>query len=312
MNAATRTAYLLIVALCLVASRGVADASPFAARRVPAQARGVVHLNVDKLRSSPIWQVILAKLPDDARARMNKELGEELLKAWEDQGEDVLGVVALSLLAKTRSVTVWSDGAGQSALLIELPLRLGMLGLLEKAKSLKSSIQNGIKLYHIGDDMLVSVVGSTLVVSQLPGPLIATAQLAGGKGKSLASGSLGKLVSARKDVLLAAGVSGPMLESLKASAASLPLPADIRSVQFFSGQKRAIYYGETKLQVESADAATKLAGMMKGLLGLASIGNDDPTVTALLKGLTIKAQGAAVTARVELSEKLLTKLISQN
>jgi hypothetical protein len=91
----------------------------------------------------------------------------------------------------------------------------------------------------------------------------------------------------------------------------LPLPADIRSVHFFAGQKRKLYYGETELSVESADAATQLAGMMKGLLGLASIGNDDPTVAALLKGLTIKTQGAVVRARFELSEKLLTKIISQ-
>jgi hypothetical protein len=297
--------------LVIVAFGAGADAAPFSAKQVPARADAVFHLNVDRLRASSIWKVIVSQLPDEARAQMKKDLGKEVLKAWQGQGDDALQAVTLSLLGKTRGITVWTDGRGRSALLMDLPASVGLLALLQKARTLKSSIQNGVRLYHLGDDMVVSVVGTTLIVSQLPDPVVVTAQLHQGKGKSMANSPLGKRLSSRKDVLVASGVSGKMLESLKASASSLPLPADIRSVHFFAGHKRKLYSAEVELRVESADAATQLAGMMKGLLGLASMGNDDPTVAALLKSLTIKTQGAEVRARVELSESLLTKAIQK-
>jgi hypothetical protein len=308
-----RTSLLLSAALAtlLLAWSGVVSAAPFSASRVPAQADGVAHVDMDKLRASSLWQAILKQLPAEARAGAKKDVSKQILKALEDLGEDGLVAVAGSIMAATQSLTVWGDDNERWALIVELPQASTMMSLVKGAAKLKTSTKQGVTLYHLGDDAFLGVHRNLLIVSEHADAVVTTVRLQNGKGKSLASRKLGKVnASSKKGILFIAGFGGKLLETFKKSAASAALQADIRSVMLYVGESGTTFFAEAEAQVKSAAEASKLAAIATGLLGLASLGNDDPDVATLISGLTIKAKGATLHARLELSDKTVQKFIA--
>jgi hypothetical protein len=308
-----RTPLLIGAALAtiLMAMSSIAAASPFSAARVPAQAEGVAHLDMDKLRASSIWQTVLDQLPKAAQDGTKEDVSKQILKALESMGEEGMIAVAGSIMASTKSITVWGADNDQSALLIELPMASAMMAIVDGAAKLKTSTKKGVKLFHLGDDAFLGVQGNTLIVSENTDAVITSVRVLTGKGKSLASRKLGKLDStSKKGILFVAGFGGKLLEDFKKTAASAALQADIRTVLFFVGEQKGKYFAEAEAQLSTPEEATNLASVATGLLGLASLGNDDPDVATLIAGLTVKAQGSALQARLELSKQTLHKLIA--
>ena len=308
-----RTSLLLSVALAtlLFAWSGVASAAPFAAKRIPAQADGVAHVDMDKLRASSFWQAIVKQLPAEAQAGIKEDVSKQILKSLEDLGEDGLVAVAGSVMAATKSLTVWGDDNDRWALLIELPQASTMMSLVKGAAKFKTTKKKGVTLYHLGDDAFLSVHANILIVSEHADAVVATARVQSGKGKSLTSRKLGKInTSSKKGILFVAGFGGKLLETFKKSAASAALQADIRSVVLFVGEHGGSFFAEAEAQVKSPEEATNLASVATGLLGLASLSNDDPDVATIISGLSIKAKGAALHARLQLSAKTVKKFIA--
>ncbi len=306
------TSLLLTTALTalILAWSGVVSAAPWDAKRVPVQADAVAHVDMNKLRASSFWKVIVKQLPKEAQAGAKEKVSKQILKALEDLGEDGLVAVAGSIMAATQSLTVWGDDKEQWALLIELPNASSMLSLVKDAAKLKTSKKQGVTLYHLGDDAFLSVHQNLLIVSEHKDAVVATTRAQRGQGKSLASRKLGKInASSQKGILFIAGFGGKLLEKFKKKAAAA-LQADIKSVVLYVGENGGSFFAEAEAQVKSAKEATNLASVATGLLSLVSLGNDDPDLATVIAGLSIKAKGSKLHARLELSSKIVQKFIA--
>lgn len=299
------------IAALLLALGSTVNASPFAAKRIPAQADAVAHVDMDKLRASNVWKSILAQLPKEAQAGAKKDVGQQILKALKTLDEDGMMAVAGSIMASTRGLTVWGDDKDQWALLVDLPNASSLMALAKGTSKAKTSIKKGVMLFQLDDNAFLAVHGNTLIVSEHADAVVTTARVLKGQGKSLAARKLGKLnASSKKGILFVAGFGGKLLETFKKSAASAALQADIRSVVLYVGEHGGSYFAEAEAQLTSNEEATNLASVATGLLGLASLGNDDPDLAAMLKSLSIKAKGSVLQARIEIAGTTIHKMIA--
>lgn len=302
---------LLALALARPSS---ASAAPFSAKMIPAQADGIIHLDVEKLRTSKLWRMVRDQLPPEAKpkAQTQSELGTDILSSLQKLGDENMASVAMQLLSNTRSITVWATDNDNWAAIIDLPLAGLMMNAIDSASGIKSITQDGIRLYKLGDDAFVSVSGNILVISQSKKAALVTAKVHRGKGKSLNMKRLGRLdSSASKGIILVAGFGGKLIEEFKKKAASSVFKVGIRSVLFFAGESKGNFFAQADAALDSANTATNLASVATGLIGMVALSEADPEVRALAQSVRITTTDAVLQARIEVPMSTLATIVAK-
>jgi hypothetical protein len=303
----------LVVAIVLLLPSlllpSLAEAAPFSAKRVPAQAEGLIHVDLDKLQSSKLWSVVKGHLPKEVRTGNSSKVSEDLIKAWDTLGEDGIETLVLSMLGRARSLTVWSGPNDDFALMLDMPLASTVLSTALKAGvPLKKTTQSGVDVYEL-DSASLAIQNSTIIVSTSRAPVVITANLLRGKGKSLSNDKLKKLGTARtKGIILVAGFGGKLMETFKKQAASAALKTDIQSILLFAGENNGTFFAEAEANVGSPATATKLGAIATGLLAVVALSSDEPELQKLASALRISNSGSSLTARLELPIKALLDL----
>lgn len=299
-------ALVLVFALLLPST---ADAGAFSAKRIPAQAEGLIHVDLDKLQSSKLWSVVKGHLPKEVRSGDKSKVSEDLIKAWDTLGEDGIETLVLSMLGRARSLTVWSGPNDDFALMVELPLASAVLSTALKAGvPLKKTTHSGIDVYEL-DSASLAIQNNTIIVSTSRAPVVATAKLLRGNGKSLSNDKLKKLGTARtKGIILVAGFGGKLMEAFKKQAASAALKTDIQSILLFAGETNGTFFAEAEANVGSPATASKLGAVATGLLAVVALSGDEPELQKIASALRISSNGSTLTARLELPIKALLDL----
>ncbi len=302
-------AFVVMAALLLPTS---AQAAPFSPKRVPAQAEGLIHIDLERLQSSKLWSVVKGHLPKEVRSGETSKVSKDLTKAWETLGEDGIETLALSMLGRARSLTVWSGANDDFALMLDLPMASAVLSsALDSGVNLKKTTYKGVDVYDL-DSASLAVENSTVIVSSSRDPVVTTANLIRGKGRSLSNEKLRTLGSARSEgIILVAGFGGKLMEAFKKQAASAALKTDIQSILLFAGETNGKFFAEAEATVGSPATATKLGAIATGLLAVVALSGDEPELQKLASALQVTNTGSTLTARLELPIKVLLD-ISKN
>ncbi len=310
-SAVARGLVALAAFLLLLAYAPAAEAGAFQAKRIPARAEGVIHLDLEKLQASKIWPMVAAELPAELRKKGGDaaKVSEDLIRSWKSLDESGIEALAMSMLGQARSLTVWSGAKEEFAVIVELPLAGVALSAAVKAGvPLTKSSQGGVELYQF-DSAFVHASGSTIVVSTAAAPVVTTAKLLRGKGRSLSKDKLGALgASATKGIILVAGFGGELMEAFKKEAASAALKTDIRSMILIAGEHKSKFFMEATATLGSPETATKLQAVVGGLRAVVALSSDEPELKQLLNGLNVTTDGAKLKARLELPLKVLRDL----
>ncbi len=287
----------------------IAEAAPFSAKRVPAQAEGLIHVDLDKLQASNLWSAVKGHLPKEVRSGKSSKVSEDLIKAWDTLGEDGIETLVLSMLGRARSLTVWAGQNDEFALMLELPLASTVLATALKAGvPLKKTTESGVDVYEL-DSATLAIENNTIILSTSRAPVVTTAKLLRGKGKSLSSDKLKTLGTARtKGIILVAGFGGKLMETFKKQAASAALKTDIQSILLFAGEANGKFFAEAEANVGSPATATKLSAIATGLLAVVALSGDEPELQQLASALRISHNDSTLTARLELPIKVLLDL----
>ncbi len=304
-----RKGALALTVACAVLLPSSVGAAPFSPKRVPAQAEGLIHIDLDKLQSSNLWSVVKGHLPQAVQSGDTAKVSEDLIKAWDTLGEDGIETLVLSMLGRARSLTVWAGANDDFALMLELPLASAVLSTALKAGvPLKKTTKGGVDIYEL-DSTSLAIQNNTIILSTKRAPVVKTAKLMRGKGSSLSNEKLKKLGTARNSgIILVAGFGGKLMETFKKQAASAALKTDIQSILLVAGEANGAFFAEAEANVGSPATATKLGAIATGLLAVVALSGDEPELQKLASALRISNSGSTLTARLDLPIKALLDL----
>ncbi len=290
--------------------QGNAHAGPWNAKHIPAKAEGVVHIDVDKLKRSSLWGYVRGQLPKQSKS--NEKLSDRIVKTLKTMNDEGIEDLIVSMITDVRSITIWGVDDEQWAMSIELPAAAAVLKALDSVAEFKKTSKQGISLFHVGDEAVLSVHKGRLIVSSKPRFVITTARLLDGKGRSLSGKKLNSLsASSSKGIILVAGFGGKLMKSISKEATSAALKTDIRSILFYAGEVSNRFFVEAEANVDSAQTASKLVAIVSGLQAMLALSDEDPDMKALLSGVRVSAKGSTLHARVEIPVKTLIDIASK-
>lgn len=283
-----------------------AQATPFSAKGIPATAEGVIHIDLDGIRASQTWNIVTDE--HDVMGEIESDIRSDAPHDWSSAEIDL----ALKVLGSAHSATFWVDANESGALLVELPRAIPVSVLLKKLAPAKSPRKGGIQMYRLSDkdDGYLAVYRGTLILSDDPDAVVASARVLQGKAKSLSPGHLGVGTGA-KGLFLVAGFHGQLMKVLRQSAQTRALSADIRGVVVHVGEQKDRLFVAARIDTNSAATAQKMASVLNGFSALASIAADDPEVTSIANNVSVVSKGASVTARLEVPLDVVAELIEQ-
>lgn len=285
-----------LVTVLLAAGVAPARATPFDARRIPAAAEGVGHIDLDTLRHTALYRQLDAKFKPDkivvdldpklrplAKAAINSAHGVSFWIADQDTGAVMVEVSAPGLIDK---------------LLAQVPHQ----------KTVRVAGHVARRFNDGNDKTMVAVVGNTVVVSDDQTSMERTLAVLDGRGKSLAArGGLRAGVHSQ-GMFFFAVLDRKLLDKVSKAAQSKTLQMDMRSMALDVGEVRAELRAHVSVELVSADQARKVQGVVSGLLALASLA-DDPNVQKMAQRVQLTTSGSTLHASFSMPSAELVKLI---
>lgn len=296
-----RSAILGICAVALLASP--AGAGPLEPAFVPATAELVVHIDVDRFKTSRLYKIVGAEI-DDAVAELAAQLKKHNVPLT------AADITAIS------GVTFWAEGADpeRGALIasgIDAPR---MLRALTKLPSFKIVKHAGYVLTQIevdGDDTYVGATRKALVVADDKSSVTRTLDAMSKKAPSLAGSKTARQLTRSGNVLVAATFGTAIADKIRKEANS-PMFRDIGLVRgsLYASERGSVLEIRTELEHSSAAGASKLVALGQAGLTMLSLGADDPDVAAMAKGIKLSSAGARATVTVSVPYRLIRKASS--
>ena len=288
--------------LALLALPTAALASPLDAGRIPAEADGVGHLDLDALRKTSLHRLI----------------GPKLKKEIEWQGVDpAIRPLARALLDTAQGVSFWLTNHDTGAVLIQVPDARRIQVLLDKiphGAPIRIAGQSAYKYRfspqsHKSDDTMIALVGNTFILSEDKASLTRAIDAAARRGKTLASARVVLDGALERGVFFFAALNDKLLDKVKNAAQSKTLRVNMSSLTVHVGEIRAEMRVRVKLQMSGAEEAQKIKSMIEGVVALVSMSDDTAEVRPFVKGLKVAVNGRAVEMTVTMPTADLVKLI---
>jgi hypothetical protein len=278
-----------------------ARATPLDVRRVPADAAGVLHVDLDELR----------------RSSLNKPLQAAKTMAM---SEPAIAKVVEPLWSAGQGITVWfddqkADGKKVSeAVVVEMSSVARATEVVDGIAALAHAKKVGDR--YVGTDgkdpLEVTSVGNLIVVSDRDDYLTRAVAVLQGKSAALQERMLPAGASGRGIFLLVA-LRSALLDDIKKSAQSDLLKADISSLAITFGEVGADLRGTATAVMTTAESAQKVKSVVDGLVALAGLSD---TVKALLPHpidtyIKVKVTGTTVEVGLTMPTSDLLKLLEE-
>ena len=293
------------LALMIAVSVGisVAHASPLNPKRIPVEASGVGHIDLDILRTTSFY----------GPAR-HIHVSPELTK---------FKPLFEQLFATCRGVSFWvgdrrnpragSDGESRDgAVLFEFP---------SDGKLAREFVDKLIMLTHtkkLSDDRYSAIIDDTtfevalvdhvVAVSQVPESLTKTIAVVQGKAESL-SGRVLSEGSRTRDMFVFVALGKSLLKDIKTAANSVLLKSDVTSLVINVGERGAEVWAKATAVIASSDGALKVKSVIDGLVALASLSDDFKSFQPIEKYFKVNVEGNTVVLSLLMPSAMLLKIV---
>jgi hypothetical protein len=303
MNPSLAAKAALLLALALPAQ---ALATPLDATRIPAEADGVGHIDMDALRRTSLHRLITPKFQSGSH--------------WNDMDPKLRPLVR-TLFDVAQGVSFWLTDRDTGAVLIRVPDpkriqamldRLPRKGQIRVAGQLVGRYSlSGDRSGDKSEENLAAMVGNHLVMADDEKSIARAIDALSGRGRSLAQRGLpdGAL---QRGVFFFTALNGKLLDEVKNAAQSATLRLNMSSLTVHVGEARSELSCRVKMTLGSAEEATKLKSMAEGILALASMSDEAVQLRPFTKNLKITAAGKALEVSVSMPSAELVKLIESN
>lgn len=291
-----RTALALTAALV---TAGTAAATPFEPRRIPADADGVGHLDLDALRKTSSYTSL----------GLDKKIRDELGK---------LPVAADRWFLAAEGLSFWVDDAHASggdttgAVLVSFPRNSrapqDIVAALVKAAKGKQLAAGQYELQRDGDKVVLAVAGDAVVFASDPASLRKTLAVADGKAASLATKALPPSIN-EKGVFVFAALDDSLLEQVKKAAESALFKTEMKSLTFDVAEIGADLRGRAIATMATADQAQKVKAVIDGLLALAALADEAKPFLPFDRFIKVAVDKTTVTATLKVPVAQLVDLL---
>jgi hypothetical protein len=304
-SVAARIAFISLIALPHAAS-----AAPFDATRIPADADGVGHLDMDALRQTALHRLVWPKLNKGSN--------------WTDV-DAKLRPMLQALLNTSQGVSFWVTSADTGAALIQVPDGRRIQALLDRLPSKGQLKVGGYIARKLDlsdakggltgkDETLAVVVGNVLIVTGNQKSLARAIDAASGRGKNLAA-THGVPEGAReRGVFFFTALNHKLLDEIKDAAQSTTLRVNMTSLTVHVGEVRGELRVRAKLMMGTPQEAQQIKSMAEGIIALTSIAGDEDAaeVRRFTRGLKITATGKALEISLAMSSAELVKAVESS
>lgn len=294
-----RTVLFSTCALALVAS--TAEAKPFQPAQVPATADVVIHFDVDAFKRSRLHRMFRSEIEKGIK-QLDVALLAKKIPLTAADFTDISGV------------TFWAEGADpERGALIASGVRVKrLLRAATKLPKFRIARHGGYVLSRIevdGDDTFIGATSRVLVISDDKSAVAKTLDAITGKSKTLAGSSTARQLSQSNDMLVAAAFGKAVARKIRKRAGS-PMfkEIELRRGAVFASEDRGGLHIKAILEHASAAGAEKLVRLGEAGLAVLSVGNDDPDVASLARGIKLAANGSRATLEMRIPFKLLRKM----
>lgn len=277
-------------------------ATPLDATRIPAEADGVGHIDMDALRKTALHRLIAPKLLNGSH--------------WTDIDPKLRPLVR-TLFDVAQGLSFWLTDRDTGAVLVRVPDPKRIQAMLDKLPR-KGQLRVAGQLvgrYALSsdkhDENLVAVVGNHLVMADDEKSIGRAIEAASGRGRSLAQRGVPD-AALQRGVFFFTALDGKLLDEVKNAAQSATLRLNMSSLTVHVGEVRAELNCRVKMTLGSADEATKLKSMAEGVLALASMSDEAAQLKPFTKGLKITAAGKALEVSFSMPSAELVKIIESN
>jgi hypothetical protein len=290
-----------VAAMILLPAR--ASGSPFDAARIPAEADGVGHLDMDALRKTVLHRSLMP--------RLNKQ------DDWE--GVDVkVRPVLRNLLDTAMGVSFWLSSRDTGAVLIRVPDGRKVRALLDRVPH-RGQLQvagHTARRYTFSrdrtddDPSLVAIVGNWLVITDDRPSLTRAIEAVSGRGRTLAQRGVPEGARER-GVFFFTALNDRLLDDVKNAAESATLRLKMTSLTVHLSEVSSEVRVRARLVLGSAAEAQKLKSMAEGVIALTSLSDDEEVaqVRRFTKGLRVVASGKALEVSLAIPAVDLVKAV---
>lgn len=292
----------LAAALALPAS---ALATPIDTARIPAEADGVGHIDMDALRRTSLHRLLAPKLMKDVD--------------WNDAGPDTRNL-ARTLIDTVQGVSFWITKSDAGAVLVQVPDARRIQALLDKLPRRGPVRVAGLNAYRYklngksghggkGDDSLIAAVGNTFVLSDNEASLAKAINAASRRGRTLASTRTVIDGALERGVFFFTSLNAKMLDKVKDAAQSQTLRINMSGLTVNVGEVNAQVRVRVKLTMSTPQEAQQIKSMVEGVVALVSMSDDAAEVRPFARTLKVTATGKAVEMNAAMAAADLVKLI---
>jgi hypothetical protein len=283
---AVKAALLAALALSAIAP-GPALAGRFDARRIPADADGVGHLDLDALR----------------RTALHRHIAPGLQKHHFGDVDPALRPLLRTLVDTARGVSFWLTSRDTGAILIQVPdprriqahlERLPHKGQLRVAGHLARKLEFSSASDPPADGpTLAALVGDLLILTDDEVSLARAIQAATAQTKTLAAAGKTPSVARERGLFFFAALRRGILDDVKDAAQSATLSVNMTSLTLQLSEVRTEVRCRARLVLGSEQEAQQLKSMAEGVVALMSISDDADAAQAraLARGLKVTTSG---------------------
>lgn len=295
---------LLPTLLALFGSAPLAEATPLERKLVPKEAAAVLHLDLDAIWQSRIYERIKSKAKenfdeDDFEEEFEEEFGE-------------IGPLVLHALHSASAVTVWLDDSGESGAIAARGVGTGLLSrLLDLAPDHDARKIRG-RTWHrfgpAGDRSYLAVAGRWVIFSDQRAAVKKTLAVLDGRAPRASKKQVG--VQAPGSIFFLAVLAGDILNEVQEHASSALLDkGNFENARLIFGERGANLYARVAVEMGDASEARQVRSVVEGALALGSLASDSREVQELVSGIAVKQKGSRLSLRLELPAKEFLELM---
>lgn len=284
----TSSVVIKVVLISLIVLPARAFGSPFDAARIPAEADGVGHVDMDALRKTVLHRLFLPKI--NKQSDLNVKV-RPLLR---------------NLLDTSNGVSFWLTSRDTGAVLIQVPDPRKVQALLDRVPHRGQIRVAGhvARMYDFSstgktpddDPSLVAVVGNWLVMTDDQISLGKAIDAVSGRGRTLAQ-TRGVPEGAReRGLFFFTALNDKLLDDVRNAAQSATLRLKMTSLTVQVSEVSSEVRVRAKLLLGSAEEAQKLKSMVEGIIALTSLSGDEDVaqVRKFTRSLRVVANGKAL------------------
>lgn len=278
---------------------------------VSAEARWLIHLDLNLLRESNLGRELLASAAKRQTAKTGADVQVDFQKVFATVGKATAYGANFAHNPEEIDGTLVLEGTADLRKIAEGYIAQAMLSTPDQYTEVKDL---PFEAYSIGNDVFVGFPKEPIIlVSKVKSQLARAYDLHRGKGSSMAnapSSPLRELIPPSRDAfLVAASVvppetmpaeGGPQARLLKmANSASLSM-----------GERDQLTFANIKLIANSGDTADKLQKIVQGLAAMASLAqSSNKDIEEFIKSVTVEREDNAVLLKLSYSSERLSDMI---